>query len=88
MIIRIIISGDVIGVSFRAFLKEHADRLKIKGYVKNTNENVEAVFEGSKENIEKLIESCKEGPSSANVDHVEVFEEKSGRKFDGFEIII
>jgi len=41
------ISGKVQGVFFRAFTKEVADSLGLKGWVRNlTDGRVEAVFEG------------------------------------------
>ena len=38
--IHVIIKGKVIGVFFRKFIKENADKLKIKGWVKNEKDYV------------------------------------------------
>lgn len=44
---RVLIKGIVQGVSFRKFTKKEADRIGVKGYVRNTHDgHVEAFFEG------------------------------------------
>ena len=86
--VHVIIKGLVQGVFFRAFLKYHADRLKIKGWVKNTaSDNVEAVFEGEKENVEAMIKFCHRGPPGAIVKKVEVIWENPTGEFKGFRIL-
>ena len=75
--IRILISGRVIGVSFRYFIEDNANKLNIKGWVRNTEDGkVEAVFEGKKEDVDKLIKLCRKGPWAARVDNLELKEEK------------
>jgi len=45
--IRVFISGNVQGVFFRQFIKDSADKVGVKGYVRNlAGENVEIVAEG------------------------------------------
>lgn len=69
--IRIIVSGHVQGVFFRANTKEEADRLGITGWVRNTdNGNVEMHTEGSEDALEKLKKWCQKGPPSARVENV------------------
>ena len=74
------IYGRVQGVWFRANTKEMADKLGLKGWVRNMPDgSVEAVFEGDDENVEKAIEWCHRGPPLARVDRVEVeYEEPQG----------
>jgi acylphosphatase len=70
---KIIVSGRVQGVFYRRFVKINADRLKIKGYVKNlSNGNVEIVFEGHEEKINNLINECRKGPAGAYVEDIEI----------------
>jgi acylphosphatase len=65
------ISGQVQGVSFRAFTYEAATDLKLKGWVRNlTNGQVEIVAEGPAPTVDKLLEQVKKGPKSARVDTV------------------
>ena len=83
---KIIISGRVTGVYFRRFIYDHSIRLNLKGYVKNINHKVEAVFEGLEENVNKMIELCKIGTPLAKVEKVEVFTETI-KKDEEFRII-
>ena len=85
--VRILISGEVTGVFFRAFIKENSDRLGIKGYVRNVNNNLEAVLEGKKEKIEELIDLCKIGPVAAKVSDVVVKDEEYTGGFEDFSIL-
>ena len=80
------IYGKVQGVWFRAHTKEMADKLGIKGWVRNVPDgSVEAVFEGDDESVEKIIEWCHRGPPLARVEGVEVeYEEPRGE--EKFEI--
>lgn len=84
--VHVIIHGKVQGVWFRAHTKEMADKLGLKGWVRNLPDgNVEAVFEGDDESIREMISWCHRGPPLARVDKVEVeYEEPKGDKL--FEI--
>lgn len=71
--VKIFIYGIVQGVSFRAFVKEHADNLGVYGYVKNLeDERVEAVFEGYDKEVNKMLDFCKRGPPGARVKDIEI----------------
>lgn len=76
----VFIKGKVQGVWFRASTKEVAQRLGLKGWVKNLPDGrVEAVFEGDEDKLKQAIEWCREGPPGAVVTDVEVvFEEPKG----------
>lgn len=85
--INVIISGNVQGVFFRANTKDRADKLGLKGYVRNLPDgSVEAVFEGKESDIKKILEFCRKGPPGAKVENVEVKEETYKGEFDSFEI--
>jgi acylphosphatase len=65
------IKGKVQGVFFRASAKETADKLGVKGWVKNTwDEDVEAMATGNEEAVKKFIEWCWMGPRRAVVQDV------------------
>ena len=86
--VRVIIKGLVQGVFFRAFLKYHADRLKIKGRVKNTaSGDVEAVFEGEEKAIKEILKLARKGPRHAVVKELIIKEEPYSNEFSGFEIL-
>ena len=83
--VKILISGNVTGVFFRRFVRVNAEKLDLKGYVRNIDDKVEAVFEGDNKQIDKIIELCKQGPSGSKVDNVDVKEEEYKGEFDSFE---
>lgn len=79
--------GLVKGIFFRASIKEMADKLNIKGFARNSDEGVEAVFEGNSADIEKMIEFCKKGPKYAQVVRTEVQDENYAAEFSEFKIL-
>ncbi len=85
---RIVVRGRVQGVFFRASMKEVADRLGVKGWVRNLPDgySVEAVVEGEEDSVKKLIEWCHEGPPLARVEKVEVTFEPYKGEFKDFRI--
>ena len=65
---KITIKGTVQGVFFRDFIKENADKLELKGFVRNLDDGkVEIVCEGEIDNVDKLYGICKEGPKHAKI---------------------
>jgi acylphosphatase len=85
--IHIRIFGDVQGVFFRAGVQEEAQRLGLKGWVRNRDDgSVEVVAEGGTEALRELLEWCSHGPIGASVSRCE-HEWLSGTGgFAGFEI--
>jgi len=84
---RVYIFGIVQGVFFRAFVKEVADKLNVKGYVRNKEDSsVEVWIEGRQEDVEKMIEECKQGPKHAVIKRFDILEEKF-QGFDEFKIL-
>ncbi len=70
---KLIISGLVQGVFFRASVTREARKHGLSGYVRNLpNGNVEVWAQGDEMFVEKLIAWCRQGPPSARVDSVEV----------------
>lgn len=84
--VRLFIKGDVISVGFRAWTKIQAKIVGVTGWVRNINEEVEAVVQGEEEKINQMIKLLKKGPPISRVDRVEIFEEEPKETFDGFEI--
>lgn len=64
--------GHVQGVSFRYFVQDIANRLGLKGYVRNlpSGDAIEVHAEGTKEQLEQLMEQLKVGPPRARVKEV------------------
>ena len=85
---RIYISGLVQGIGFRYFAKSNARRLKLNGWVKNTDDGkVEVLAQGAKEAIEKLAKLCEKGPFLAEVKSVQVEWEKEEEQFADFKTV-
>ena len=68
----IIISGKVQGVFFRASTQEQANRLNIRGWVRNEADgSVRIEAEGEPEALQQLITWCQQGPRYAQVTSVD-----------------
>jgi acylphosphatase len=73
---RIVVSGRVQGVFFRASCASEASARGLGGWVRNRYDGaVEAAFEGDPEAVSRMIAWCREGPEGANVRDVEVQDE-------------
>jgi len=85
--VRLRIKGTVQGVFFRAFVKEHADKMGLKGFVRNLeNGDVEVFIEGNIDDVDKLIEICKKGPKHAIIKEVKV-REVGFQDYEDFRIL-
>ena len=83
----VLVSGRVQGVSFRWYAQHKAHDLGLTGWVRNLwDGRVEAVFEGEIETVRKMVGWCRAGPTSAQVDDVQVEYEASTGEFRGFHI--
>ena len=83
---RILITGRVQGVFFRASAKEMAERLGLSGEVRNLdNGMVEVIAYGPEDAVDRMVEWCRQGPPRAEVDSVEVTE-VSDRVYEGFKV--
>ncbi len=81
------VAGRVQGVFFRRFTWEHAQRLGVRGWVRNLMDGrVEAVLEGDDQAVRELIGLLREGPPAAHVTHIEVVDEPYTGEFSDFEI--
>jgi acylphosphatase len=73
---RVIVSGRVQGVGFRAACRRAALDAHVAGWVRNLSDGrVEAVFEGDAVDVEQMLSWCRQGPTYAEVESVEVVEE-------------
>jgi acylphosphatase len=85
---RIIASGRVQGVSYRASTDREASRYPgLRGFVRNLPDGrVEAVFSGNEPDVLAMVKWCSHGPSLAQVTKLEVVEEKFDLSLPLFEI--
>ncbi len=86
--VRLIISGDVQGVGFRAWALRQAQDLKLTGWVKNREDGaVEVVAEGARNDLEELIKRCQHGPEVAWVENVDAEWQNSTNEFVSFDVV-
>jgi len=72
---RVVVSGRVQGVGFRAACRRAAQDAGVTGWVRNLAEGrVEAEFEGAAADVGVMLAWCDDGPTYAQVELVEVFE--------------
>ena len=84
---RYIVKGDVQGVGYRYFAVRVAQRLGVKGFVRNLpNGDVEAYAEAAEKNLEEFRRDLLKGPMMSHVTEVIVSEEQSKGTFNSFEI--
>ncbi len=84
---RILVSGRVQGVAYRAFTRQEAVRRNLLGGVRNLDDGrVEVEVEGEKESIADLIEALKEGPALARVDDLQVMWSAATGQYKDFRI--
>ena len=72
---RCLVVGRVQGVFFRQSTLEQAERLGIKGWVRNLdNGSVECIICGEDNLLEQMVSWLRQGPPSAKVTHLEIIE--------------
>ena len=85
--VRLVISGRVQGVAYRANARAEAQRLRLVGWVRNLDDGrVEALAEGERETLEAFVAWSRRGPRAARVDDVAVERGEATGEFRGFEI--
>lgn len=80
------ISGEVQGVFFRETARRKATEAGVAGWITNRSDGrVEAVFEGPAEAVDELVEFCREGPTAATVEDLDVQTEEP-ESLSGFDV--
>jgi acylphosphatase len=85
---RVRVTGRVQGVFFRAFVKQAADALLVRGWVRNEPDGSVAALLQSPETriLELLVEKLHEGPDAAQVDQVSIEQLADEPLWDDFVI--
>lgn len=66
--IRVVVSGRVQGVWFRAWTEKTARGLGLTGWVRNRSDgNVEAVIAGPTQDVDRMLQALWQGPPAAQV---------------------
>jgi acylphosphatase len=85
--VRLYIKGVVQGIFFRAFLKENAEKLDVRGFTRNLDDGrVEVFLEGDPNQVNEMIELCKKGPKHSQIQDIEIIPEKF-QDLRGFKIL-
>jgi acylphosphatase len=84
---RVVVSGRVQGVFFRASTRDVAMRCGVRGFVRNLpGRQVEAVLQGERAVVEKVILFLREGPPGAVVTGIAVDWRDPGETYEGFHV--
>jgi acylphosphatase len=84
---RLVILGRVQGVWYRGSMQREADRLSVRGWVRNRPDgSVEAEVEGERAPVDQLIAWARRGPRGAQVTDVAVTWSEPHGERSGFEI--
>lgn len=87
-IARLVIRGRVQGVGYRAFVAEEAERIGLRGWVRNRQDGtVEALVGGEADGVAAMVAACRRGPRRAVVTEVEVLSADGETLPDGFDHI-
>ena len=74
--VRAVVSGRVQGVFYRDSCRAEAQRLGVRGWVRNRSDRtVEVVAEGPRDRVEQLLTWCRQGPPRATVTGITVTDE-------------
>ena len=74
--IRVVVSGRVQGVGYRAWAERRARELGLSGWVRNRRDGtVEAVFGGPPDKVDDMVGQCRRGPTRARVEVLERYDE-------------
>jgi len=85
--VRLYITGAVQGVFFRLFVKQNAERLDVRGFIRNLEDGrIEAFLEGDFDKVNAMIELCKKGPKHSQIRNVEIKPEKF-QDFRNFKVL-
>ncbi len=84
---RVVVSGIVQGVFFRASTRDAAVRAGVHGFVRNLPDGrVEAVLQGDREAVERVIDFMRKGPPGAFVEEASVDWRAPAENWNGFSI--
>jgi acylphosphatase len=84
---RVVVSGLVQGVFFRAYTRDAARGLGVTGWVRNLPDgSVEAIVEGSPDRVQAMVAWLRRGSPMSRVENVKVHEEQPTGEFTDFGV--
>jgi acylphosphatase len=85
--VRLYVSGFIQGIFYRSYIKDNAERLNVKGFVRSLEDNrVEVFLEGNLDDVNKMIELCRKGLKSTEIRDIEIKDERF-QDFKNFQIL-
>ena len=86
---KLVVSGEVQGVAFRASMRDLAEREGVKGWVRNRDDGaVEALVQGEEAQVERIIEWARVGPPGAHVASLESQRVEGYQPQVGFRVLV
>ncbi len=86
--VRVIVTGRVQGVGYRAWVEREAGTRRLAGWVRNRRDgSVEALFSGDPTAVDAMIEACRSGPRMAAVENVTMEDASLDHDWQGFRTI-
>jgi acylphosphatase len=85
----VFVEGRVQGVGYRQWVKERAERMGIRGWIRNNDdESVEVLAEGEPTALETFKDLLKQGPTGAHVERLQEDHTPGAAtgEFDGFGV--
>jgi acylphosphatase len=71
-VLRVRVTGRVQGVCYRAWAQDEAERLGLRGWVRNERDgSVTALLAGPEDAVARMVAAMRIGPRAAMVDRVE-----------------
>jgi acylphosphatase len=85
--VRVRVSGRVQGVSYRVWTRDEAERLGVRGWVRNERDgSVVALVAGPEDAVERMGEAMRRGPWGAVVAELAIEPVEAEEVPEGFEI--
>lgn len=85
--LRLTLSGSLQPMFYFPYVKEQADKLRIKGFIRGLADGkVELFLEGDSNTVEEMMEACKTGPFNTAIRNIQQKEERY-QDFKDFRIL-
>jgi len=86
--LRLTITGLVQGVGYRAFVQSEAERLGLRGWVRNRRDrSVEALIAGPPEAVGEMLIACRKGPPGGQVESIDLEETAAPPELAHFSVL-
>lgn len=84
--LRLFITGSMQSIFYRQFIKDNADKLNVKGFMRHLEDGrIEIFMEGNNQDVNVMTDICKTGPKYAQIRKVEEKDERM-QDFKDFRI--